>query len=460
MKGTNVFFEVACLTEHSRILQGLALCKKWFKKADKRALGESLQKFVSYNQSSFKFLEVVPSISGTDQRAAIGFRTSRFIGAVPLRSPDTGKQIGDFVVSPRFVGIDRFTDYIEILDLLGSEISPEVVDSLPLVSGRNFQPPFYLEAAKFIGSLEQVLKHPWRKFDNVEIVSNEPSGQINWRKYVQYENRAENKLRFPIRRNVLSELHREYGQLRFVFDICNKELTSPNTPQRVRSAFQSRLTFIQNRLYLHKPISTETIASRANDSPRLKDCKRQANRILKRELADSTAWRVDFNDVFEKFVQYVFKDLASSIGGRLAANPRIQANTRVHYAWELRHLEPDAILRTDDIIAFVDAKYKSHLYNKFEISELLKDDFRRDLHQVLAYTSFAKTSKKIGIICYPSPEVEIKSTRFRNALNDATSRILVVGIPLKRSVIPQAVRQIASEIDEIRAESESLIKNS
>ncbi len=104
---------------------------------------------------------------------------------------------------------------------------------------------------------------------------------------------------------------------------------------------------------MHKPIPTETIVLRASDNPTVKECKTQGIRVLHRELVDSTSWRVDFNDVFEKFVQYIFKDSARSFGGKLFANPRIQTKTPIHYAWELRQLEPDAVLRTDDLVAFI-----------------------------------------------------------------------------------------------------------
>lgn len=450
MTSKSVFFEVPCLTESSSLISGRELQKKLFKKAGKVGVGELLQKFIAYNQRSFDFLEVTPSIVGTDQRASIVFRTSRFIGAVPLRAPDNGKQIGDFVVIPRFVGRNRFEDYIEILDLLGSEISPEVGDSLPLASGRNFRPPFYLEAVKFVVSLEKLLRQQWRKFDCVETVRSEPLGQINWKKYIQLENKPENRLRFPVRKNVLSEFHREYGEIRYAFDVCHKELTSPATPQRIRTTFYSRLSFIEKRLYLHKPLAVEAIKVKTSDSPSVKECKTQANRVLRRDIVESTAWRVDFNDVFEKFVQHVFRELARSVGGNLLANPRIRSQGSKFFSWELRQLEPDAIFRTDELVVFVDAKYKSHLYNKYENSDLLKDDFRRDLHQILAYTSFGGTSRKLAVICYPSNEVEIKATQFRSALNDASTRVVIIGIPLRRSVISNAVRQISVDIDEFK----------
>src|SRR5690606_8656214 len=127
----DVFFEMPCLTEQSRQLSGIYLQKKWFKSADRRIVGQNLQKFIEYNLTQFKFLGIQPLIIGTDQNTSLIFRSSGFIGTIPLRASDTGKQIGDFVVMPRFTGRDRFEDYIEILNLLGGEISPTVIDSLP-----------------------------------------------------------------------------------------------------------------------------------------------------------------------------------------------------------------------------------------------------------------------------------------------------------------------------------------
>lgn len=48
-KPLDVFCEVPCLTEQSRQLSGIALQKKWFKSADKRIIGQYLQKFIDYN---------------------------------------------------------------------------------------------------------------------------------------------------------------------------------------------------------------------------------------------------------------------------------------------------------------------------------------------------------------------------------------------------------------------------
>jgi len=448
-KPLDVFCEIPCLTEHSKQLSGIVLQKKWFKSADKRIIGQYLQKFINYNSDQFKFLGVNPFIIGTDQNTSIAFRTSSFIGSIPLRASDTGKQIGDFVVMPRFIGRDRFEDYIEILNLLGTEINPEAIDSLPLASGKNFRPPLYLEAVKFIASLEKLVMRSWRKFDNIEKVSTQPIGQINWNKYINQEYKVEKRLKFPVRSNVLSEFHSEYSEIRYVFDICKSELLSANTPQRIKNTLRNRLSFLEEQLYHHKPKTTNKISIRFSDNPNIKACKLQANKILNYKLVDSTAWRVDFSDVFEKFIQHIFKEVAKETGGRLYSNFKFHSRTSKHFSWELKHVEPDAIYQKENYLVFIDAKYKSNLYNKFDQSETLKEDHRHDLHQIMAYSSFSKTDFKFGFLCYPSDQIEVKSIQFKNGINEATNTILILGVPLKKSSIWETKRLLTNELNEI-----------
>ncbi len=448
-KPLDVFCEIPCLTEQSKQLSGIVLQKKWFKSADKRIIGQYLQKFIDYNSDQFKFLGVNPYIIGTDQNTSIAFRSSSFIGSIPLRASDTGKQIGDFVVMPRFIGRDRFEDYIEILNLLGTEISPEAIDSLPLASGKNFRPPLYLEAVKFIASLEKLAMRSWRKFDNVEKVLNQPTGQINWTKYINQEYKVEKRLKFPARSNVLSEFHSEYAEIRYVFDISKSELLTANTPQRIKTTLRNRLSFLEERLYHHKPKTTSKISIRFSDNPNVKACKIQANKILNYKLIDSTAWRVDFSDVFEKFIQHIFQEVAKETGGRLYSNFKFHSRTSKHFSWELKHVEPDAIYQKGNYLVFIDAKYKSNLYNKFGQSEVLKEDHRHDLHQIMAYSSFSKTDFKFGFLCYPSDLIEVKSIQFKNGINEATNTVLILGVPLKKASIRETKKLLTNELNEI-----------
>jgi hypothetical protein len=181
----------------------------------------------------------------------------------------------------------------------------------------------------------------------------------------------------------------------------------------------------------------------------VKVCKEQANRILNFSLVDSTAWRVDFSDVFEKFIQYIFKEAAKETGGRLYSNFKFHSRTSKHYSWELKHIEPDAIFQKENVLVFIDAKYKSNLYNKFDQSEILKEDHRQDLHQIMAYSSFSKTDLKYGFLCYPSDQIELKSIQYKNGINEATITILILGVPLKKDSINETKRLLINELNEI-----------
>jgi hypothetical protein len=451
IKNIEVFKEVPCLTEFSSQIKWREIQKKWHGSAgrDKFSSPQQAQKFVSLNKDNFEFLGVTPIINDTDQNTSISFKTSSFIGSIPLRAADTGKQIGDFVVMPRYTGRDRFEDYIEILNILGGEISPKSIDSLPLASGKNFRPPLYLEAVKYIAALEDLLQRPWRKFDNIELISDQPVGHINWTKYISREYKVENRLKFPVRANILSEFHKEYSEIRYVFNICKSELISANTPQRIKNTIRNKISFLEEKLYHHKPLLTNKISIKFSDRPSIKSCKEQANKILNFKLVESTAWRVDFTDVFEKFIQHIFKEVANESGGRIYTNYKFHSRTKKHFAWELKHIEPDAIYQKENILVFIDAKYKSNLYNKFDQSEKLKEDHRHDLHQIMAYTSFSKTDFKYGFLCYPSDKLELKKIKYKNGINEVTNTVIVMGIPLKKDSINEAKRLLTNELNEL-----------
>ena len=193
-------------------------------------------------------------------------------------------------------------------------------------------------------------------------------------------------------------------------------------------------------------MKTNSIGKSFSDNPAIAQAKKQANRVLNFDLVDGTAWRVDFSDVFEKFVQHIFKEVAKELGGNFLANYKLNGySASRRNAWELNHLEPDGILQKNEFLVFIDAKYKSHLYNKLSSSELLKSEHRHDLHQILAYSSFSSDNLKFGILCYPSQQLEIKDIKYVNPINQAVGYIKILGLPLKAELIGEAKRLLISE---------------
>lgn len=117
--------------------------------------------------------------------------------------------------------------------------------------------------------------------------------------------------------------------------------------------------------------------------------------------------------------------------------------------FSLKTYKPDAIFQKENVLVFIDAKYKSNLYNKLDQSEALKKEYRHDLHQIMAYSSFSKTDLKFGFLCYPSDQIEIKSIQYKNRINKVTNTILILGVPLKKDSITNTKRLLIKELNEI-----------
>jgi len=345
----DIFCEIPCLTERSAFLSGIELQKRWFRGSDKRYLSEALQKFISYNKELLDFLGVTPIITGHGKDVGLSFRTGQYVGTIPLRAPDTGKQIGDFVVVPRYTSQrDRFGDYVQILNLLEHRIEPQFVDSIPLASGRNFRPPLYFEAMLYVKEFATFTRRSWHRFKSVQEIQSHPSGRINWDLYAKHEHDPRRRLEFPSRRNILSESHPEYEQLKYVYKLALAEILAPGTPYRIKADAFAAISYLEKRLNGMSEMRTRSIKMRLSDPPAVKSIKNAASRILQKDAQQGKAWRVDFSKVFERFVQYIFHQVAKEIGGKMFENVKFRVFRGDLPLWALSHVEPDAILQKDE----------------------------------------------------------------------------------------------------------------
>jgi len=448
-----VFFEIPCLTEKSKTVSGLFLAKKWFKNADRRYLAEHLQKFIDYNKDNFDFLEVTPKIEGSGKSVSLIIRSDRFIGAIPLRSPDTGKQIGDFVVKPRYTSVDdQFSEYVEIVNLLESEVLPEFKNSIPLLSQNNMRPPLYLEAIKFINILEKAIKIKWNKFQTIKRTYKYPKSQVDWKEYIEKEYDPEKRLLFPCYDNILSRFHNEFFELKYVYNIAKREITSFKTPLNIKYEYRGVLTYLDNAFYDYPEKQANSLKIHNSDPLLIKRLKDQGNKILKRNFEEITSWRIDFSLLFEKYVQFLFKQVSLEIGASQLNNYKIRDSSHFSPLWSLKYLEPDIILMKDDLDIIIDAKYKSHLFNFKSDTEELKEEHRKDIHQLLAYTSFTKNKNKIGVLCYPYTEYYISELDYIFPFSNTKNKIVLLGLPLSKSKLNGLKKSIIIYLSEIEKE--------
>lgn len=449
----DLFYAMDCLTEHSALLKGIDVQKRHLKAADKRIIAQYLQKFVQYNQKALDFLGVQAWVTGTDLNAALQFSASSYIGCVPLRASDTGKQIGDFVVKPRYINQQQYDEFLEILHLLGHDISPEFLDGLTLSSGHTLRPPQFLEAIKFIDLLHRLSGDVWQKFAVIQREQSTPSGKVNWDKYAKQSAHPEKALMFPQRNNSLTENHAEYAKLHYVFDLCRSLLTQAHLPNALKRPTQQKVDFLTQRLAPIAMQTTRSITIKNSDKPLLQACKKQANIILQNQAFECLGWRLDVAEIFERYVQYVFTELANITGARLHKNVKIPGQFKKQSAWELKYLEPDAIYQKEHLMVVIDAKYKSHFYHLAHDSEALKEEHRRDLHQILAYSAFNHSPHKSAILCYPAQYFQHKTMLYTNPANNCSNKVIMLGLPMSITLYKNAKQAMIELLQQLETDT-------
>lgn len=140
----------------------------------------------------------------------------------------------------------------------------------------------------------------------------------------------------------------------------------------------------------------------------------------------------------------MFGQLAHKKGARVVNNPHFGISGQKP-VWALKYLEPDLVMTREGDQIVVDAKYKSHMYNRDSNSEELHDTFREDFHQVLAYTSFSIAKQKKNVIVYPYKEFKYYKTTAYSSLNDCVNDTFLIGVPISKA----AVNDIISSLENL-----------
>ena len=251
-----------------------------------------------------------------------------------------------------------------------------------------------------------------------------------------------NTLRYPNSCNVLSKSHREWEELNYVLGLCIDEIMSTRTPIRSRMAYMGKITNILNTFDRHSVHAVSEVKIHMSDPVVIKELKEVANRVLQNASSSQNAWRLNFAEFFERYVQYLLKEVARTKGARITCNPHfpIYGNRP---AWALKYIEPDIIIDKSDVQYIIDAKYKSHIYQINGDSEQLRETFREDFHQVLAYSSFCGSKQKHIMLIYPSDHFVSRELDVLSGINGYSAKAYLVGIPLKKSDLEETKKKLS-----------------
>ena len=408
-----------------------------------RSMERVMQRFINLNKRNLDYLGITATIDNDEGKPAIKLTTSKYIGAIPIFSPMNGKAVGDLIVTGRFgenVG--------ELISLLDSTIRPDYSDRLKLVLDSQMAPPIFIECCKYIDMYLNAERFRWRKFTNEVKIQRLPAGSTLWGEYALRT--SQNPHDFSVFKNKCNTLtidHEEWNQLNYVLTLAISELESVRVPTRTRSIYAARITQLKMRLREKTCQPTNEIRQRMSDPLIIKQLKILANTILGNKSHEKLAWRMDYAEFFERYVQYLFDIVAKKKGARNINNPHYSVRVSNKPSWALSYLEPDLILQKGDEQYVIDAKYKSHLFNWNNIDSELKETFRHDFHQVLAYSSFNNSISKQAMLIYPFSDFKAKKMTVISPITRCEVTVQAVGIPLDRNKIDNTINEISKLIN-------------
>lgn len=410
--------------------------KQW--KWRDRSMEPIMQRFIDINRKNLNYLGITAIIENTDGKPALKLTTSKYIGAIPLFSPINGKVAGDLMVAGRFG-----ENAGELISLLDKNIRPEYSDEFRLVLDTQMTPPIFIECCKYIDKYIEADRFKWRKFTNELKSQHQPSSSTLWSEYALRT--AKNPLDFNLYQNkcnILTTEHPEWNQLNYVLKLAIAELETHNAPIRTRTIYATKIAQLKSKLQHSKKEAIEKVHLRMSDPFVIKELKSLANIILKNKTNDKLAWRMDYAEFFERYVQFLIGDVAKKKGAREIDNPHYGISVKHRPSWGLSYLEPDLILQKGNEQIVVDAKYKSHIFNWNDDNEDLKDSFRHDFHQILAYCSFSLMQSKQALLVYPFSDFCSHSMKIRSPLTNTENTVHLVGIPIEKSRIEEVRAKI------------------
>lgn len=333
------------------------------------------------------------------------------------------------------------------MSLIDKELSVEFSPETRLVQNSSLTPPILLECCKFIDLFIEAARLKWRKFTSRVEDSRQASGATLWGEYALRTAKNPSEFdRFKNKSNILTTNHVEWGQLCYVLSLAISEIESHRTPFRTQSAYRNIISVLKASSYQRIIVPTTKIQTHASDPSSIKELKRIASIILNNQSQENVAWRVDYSKFFEVYVQYLIREVGRIKGAKEVSNPHYGIMSSRSLAWGLKYLEPDAILKKESQQYVVDAKYKSHMFNLDSESEDLKEAFRHDFHQVLAYCSLNSMMNKKAMLVYPYTSFKYQRLQINSPIDPVTSTVYLVGVPMDRAKVLDTISQLSSLI--------------
>jgi hypothetical protein len=342
------------------------------------------------------------------------------VGAIPLFSSTTARLDFGLVIQPRFpwLGIGP------MLAEMGWRVAPTPL-RLPLLRRSERRVPVWVLSSMILTRLKALLDLLDRRFEMIHELRQAPRGTVNWPAYATKSLPSANFLAVPCTFPDLRDDRLLKGAIRIAVE---KQLRALET-QKDQGAFVHRLIEFADTLlrrvhgvapyfpssstlatWLHRPMRSEQFT----DGLQAIEWTVEERGLAGLSDLEGIPWTMRMDQFFESWIETVFALVARRTGAQVRVGRKRETvhalNWEPPYLGSQKALVPDLWLEWEDTTLIVDAKYKRHWEEIQETSwgnveELLREEHRADLLQVLAYAGLGQTRNVIACLIYPcTPE--------------------------------------------------------
>lgn len=442
--------------------------------ADARANAERrAEDLVRGNRGLLESMKLTVNVGRVRGEPGLHIQSRSRVGAIPLRSPVTGRPDFGLVVAPRFA----WTGVGDLLASTGFRVLPELLPLDELPQSERHVPPWVL-ASVVLHRLQRLLEVTARRFDVIEEDRLAPRGAVNWQEYatnrlprgralsvpcrypdLRDDEELRSAIHWTVRRQREALLAAPAGGrvVRELVALCEQLIaklagTPPKPPTlRLRQSWQRQpakpRSFLEGIDAIDWTLDERGLAGLS-------------------DLA-GLSWRLDMEVFFEAWVETIAAWAAARVGAQLRSGrtdqTRVPLDWRPSFAGSQRSLLPDVVLERDDVVVVLDAKYKQHADDLVRLgwwgtSDQVKEQHRADLVQALAYSTLFEAPRVVTLLVYPCPADQwsdllardrvLSLARLRTAPRNVEVGLLAVplggGVEGAGRIIEQVVRGVAS----------------